>query len=241
MSACSKPRALAAAVCATSVADDRAPRQIRRSLCIGNRGSAGTGGVRRCRTAHPCPVAAADTRGARLPRSGGDGAARAGGFVRVPLGRRSLIGVVWDEAEDERGVELAADRLRTIDETLPLPPLASSLRRFVDRVAAYTMTPPGAVLRMSMSVVEALQPLRPRRLCTISPAGLAALADPGPGAPLTVDAPQGARNPARRPALGDHRCRSACRLRDGCRARPRQPRAGGGAPCSGGAARHSRA
>ena len=111
--------------------------------------------------------------------------------------RRSLIGVVWDEAEDERGVELAADRLRTIDETLPLPPLASSLRRFVDRVAAYTMTPPGAVLRMSMSVVEALQPLRPRRLCTISPAGLAALADAGPGPPLTRRAPQRARNPAR--------------------------------------------
>ena len=110
----------------------------------------------------------------------------AGGFVRVPLGRRSLIGVVWDEAEDERGVELAADRLRTIDETLALPPLASSLRRFVDRVAAYTMTPPGAVLRMSMSVVEALQPLRPRRLCTISPAGLAALADPNPAPPLTA-------------------------------------------------------
>ncbi len=104
--------------------------------------------------------------------------------MRVPLGGRSLIGVVWDETEEERGTELAADRLRTVREILPASPLASSLRRFVERVAAYTMTPRGAVLRMSMSVAEAFQPLRPRRLCTISEAGLVAL-DTNSGATLT--------------------------------------------------------
>ncbi len=116
-----------------------------------------------------------------------------GSFVRVPLGGRSLIGVVWDEPEDEEGTELAAERLRAVDEIMPLPPLASSLRRFVERVAAYTMASPGAVLRMSMSVAEALQPQRPRRLCAISPAGLAALADVSPGKPLTAAAPPRAR------------------------------------------------
>ncbi len=118
----------------------------------------------------------------------------AGSFVRVPLGGRSLVGVVWDEPEDERETELAVDRLRTVGETLPLPPLASSLRRFVGRVAAYTMAPPGAVLRMSMSVAEAFQPLRPRRLCTISPAGLAALADTKSRKAADCSAPPGARN-----------------------------------------------
>ena len=105
----------------------------------------------------------------------------AGSFVRVPLGGRSLVGVVWDGA----GEELPAERLKPIHEILTVPKLRPELRRFVERVAAYTMAPAGSVLRMAMSVPEALQPPRARRLCTASPAGLAALADPAPGKILT--------------------------------------------------------
>jgi len=105
----------------------------------------------------------------------------AGSFVRVPLGQRSLVGVVWDGTGDE----LPAARLKPILETLPAPKLRPELRRFVERVAAYTMAPPGAVLRMTMSAPEALEPPRPRRLCAASDAGLAALADPPPGKTLT--------------------------------------------------------
>src|SRR5271169_1572117 len=94
-----------------------------------------------------------------------------GSFVRVPLGRRNLIGVVWDGV----GGDLAANRLKPIAEVLPVGGMASDLRRFIERVAAYTMASPGAVLRMAMSVLEALQPPRPRRLCTASTAGLDAL------------------------------------------------------------------
>ena len=102
-----------------------------------------------------------------------------GRFVRVPLGRRNLIGVVWDGA----GGDLAANRLKPVAGVLPVGGMASDLRRFVERVAAYTMASPGAVLRMAMSVSEALQPPRPRRICTTTTAGLAALADAAP--PLT--------------------------------------------------------
>ena len=110
-----------------------------------------------------------------------------GSFVRVPLAGRNLVGVVWERsaAGDDR-TELAADRLKPIGETLPLPPLDAALRRFIDRVAAYTMASPGAVLRMAMSVPEALQPPRPRRLCAISAAGLAALAERAPATPLSA-------------------------------------------------------
>jgi primosomal protein N' (replication factor Y) len=96
-----------------------------------------------------------------------------GSFVRVPLGRRSLIGVVWDGG----GEQPPAERLKPVLEVLPIPPLPPELRRFVERVAAYTMAPPGSVLRMTMSVAEALRPLRPQRLCVASPVGVAALAD----------------------------------------------------------------
>jgi primosomal protein N' (replication factor Y) (superfamily II helicase) len=92
-----------------------------------------------------------------------------GSFVYVPLGQRSLAGVVWDGVGDE----LPEDRLKPIIETLPTPRLQPELRRFVERVAAYTMAPPGSVLRMTMSVPDALRTPRPRRLCAASPTGLA--------------------------------------------------------------------
>src|SRR5271166_4042340 len=90
----------------------------------------------------------------------------AGTFVRVPLGARSLVGVVWD---GEAG-ELPVERLKPFIEILPAPKLTAELRRFIERVAAYTMAPPGAVLRMAMSVPAALLPLRPRRLLAASTA-----------------------------------------------------------------------
>jgi primosomal protein N' (replication factor Y) (superfamily II helicase) len=93
-----------------------------------------------------------------------------GSFVRVPLGPRSLAGVVWDRDDEENGPALPPERLKPIREILPAPPLGAELRRFVERVAAYTMAPPGMVLRMAMSVPEALEAPRPRRLCVPAPA-----------------------------------------------------------------------
>src|SRR5690242_15825780 len=104
-----------------------------------------------------------------------------GAFVRVPLGQRSLAGVVWDGGRDDLPVE----RLKPIIEELPAPPLRPELRRFVERLAAYTMAPPGTVLRMTMGIPEALQPPRPRRLFSLSGAGAAALADPPSGMRLS--------------------------------------------------------
>jgi len=79
-----------------------------------------------------------------------------GDFVRVPLGRRRVAGVVW--GPDRAGV--AETKLKPIAETLAVPPLHDELRRFVDWVANYTLTAPGAVLRMTMSVPDALEPPR---------------------------------------------------------------------------------
>ena len=104
-----------------------------------------------------------------------------GTFVRVPLGQRRLAGVVWEGASDE----VPAERLKPVLESLPAARLGTELRRFVERVAAYTLTPPGAVLRMAMSVPEALEPPRPRRLFAASSDGLTALAAPPAGKRLS--------------------------------------------------------
>jgi primosomal protein N' (replication factor Y) len=77
-----------------------------------------------------------------------------GALVRVPLGRREVVGAVLGPGEGE--VEVA--RLKALTAVLPLPPLPSSLLALVDWVAAYTVQPRGAVLRMALSVPDALEP-----------------------------------------------------------------------------------
>ena len=76
-----------------------------------------------------------------------------GHFVVVPLGKRETVGVVWGEGTGE----VALEKLRDIAEVLPALPMADALRRFVDWVSAYTLAPPGPVLRMAMSVPSALE------------------------------------------------------------------------------------
>ena len=76
-----------------------------------------------------------------------------GAFVVVPLGKRETLGVVWGEGSGE----VPEAKLRDIIDVLPALPMAEALRRFVDWVSAYTLAPPGAVLRMAMSSPSALE------------------------------------------------------------------------------------
>ncbi|HTZ38009.1 MAG TPA: primosomal protein N' [Stellaceae bacterium] len=134
----------------------------------------------RLRVLLPVPLPAA------LDYRAPDGAAapQPGRFVRVMLGPRKLVGVVWDAAGGADA--LPEERLRPIVEPLPTPPLPDELRRFIDRVAGYTLAPPGMVLRMAMSSEAALLPPAPRRVCTITEAGAAALDRSPPPKALTA-------------------------------------------------------
>src|ERR1700688_2102532 len=84
-------------------------------------------------------------------------ALKAGDFVRVPLGSREAIGVVWGEASGE----VALGKLKAVAARLDAPPLPEAERRFIDWVAHYTLSPPGVVLRMAMSAARALEPPPP--------------------------------------------------------------------------------
>ncbi len=84
---------------------------------------------------------------------------RPGDFVRVPLGPREVTGVVWDALPD--GVEakpVDPKKLKAIASRFDAPPMPDVLRKFVDWVAAYTLSTPGAVLRLAMRVPQALDP-----------------------------------------------------------------------------------
>jgi primosomal protein N' (replication factor Y) len=90
-----------------------------------------------------------------------DQALAPGTLVEVPLGGRKIIGVVWDDAGE--GVAVDDSRLKPVERVLPVPGLPDATRRFIDWVAGYTLSPPGAVLRMAISVREAFEPPAPRR------------------------------------------------------------------------------
>jgi primosomal protein N' (replication factor Y) len=137
-------------------------------------GPEGRDGVgERLRVLLPLPLATALDY--RMPN--GEPRPEPGRFVRVRLGSRILVGVVW---EGEGGDGIAEDRVRPIAELLPTPPLPAELRRFIERVAGYTLTPPGMVLRMAMSIEAALLPPAPRRVCAITETGRAALTEAPP-------------------------------------------------------------
>ena len=77
-----------------------------------------------------------------------------GDFVRVPLGPSAMTGVVWGPGTGE--VDDA--RLKDVTATLDAPPMTSTAMRFVDWVAGYTLADRGSVLRLAVSVPEALDP-----------------------------------------------------------------------------------
>src|SRR5262245_59425431 len=103
------------------------------------------------------PVALDQAYSYRVP----DGMAlEPGDIVSVPLGPRAATAVVW--AENPKPNPRLDNRLKEIDEKLDVPPLKDELRRFVDWVSTYTLSPRGMVLRMGLRMGEHLGPARER-------------------------------------------------------------------------------
>lgn len=67
-----------------------------------------------------------------------------GDCVRVPLGPRETFGVVWSVSPS------GGDNLKPLIGKTALPPLSGPMRRFIQRVADYTLAPLGMVARMAL-------------------------------------------------------------------------------------------
>ena len=113
-----------------------------------------TAPIRRVHVLLPLPLASAYDY-AVPPQSETGEMIEVGDFVAVPLGRRTVIGVVWGEGSADPDNAVADSRLRPIAQRLPVPAMAEVTRRFVEWLADYTCAAPGAVLRMTMSVPAA--------------------------------------------------------------------------------------
>ena len=90
-----------------------------------------------------------------------------GDVVMVPLNRRAEVGVVWDtpvglpvDLATPPPPAVADAKLKPVAALLDVPRMPESLRRFVDWVAGYTLSPPGLVLAMALRT-NASQPVPP--------------------------------------------------------------------------------
>src|SRR4030088_2119709 len=91
------------------------------------------------------PVALDQTYSYRVPR---ELELKLGDIVAVPLGARQVVGVVWasDVIIDPR----LHNRMKDVELKLDYPPLKPELRKLVDWISDYTLSPRGMVLRMCL-------------------------------------------------------------------------------------------
>ena len=80
-----------------------------------------------------------------------------GDYVQVPLGNREVAAVVWEKSDEQ----VDPKKLRDVISKFECPPLNEKMRRLVDWVANYTVSPPGMVLKMVLRVPAALEPEPP--------------------------------------------------------------------------------
>lgn len=81
-----------------------------------------------------------------------------GDYVLVPLGPRAVHGVVWAVSDVS---DVPPARVKNILEKYDLPPMDPVMRQFIDWVARYNLAPKGAVLKMALSVPQALEMPQP--------------------------------------------------------------------------------
>ena len=94
-----------------------------------------------------------------------EGGVADGALVEVPLGPRRVPGVVWGEAAGDWPVE----RLRAVGRILDAPPLGDAFRDFLERAAAYTLTPLPAMLRLALRAPGLGEPPGERRVYALGP------------------------------------------------------------------------
>ena len=83
-----------------------------------------------------------------------------GSIVVAPLGPRQLLGAVWEPERLPSDAEVGDNRLRPLLAAAAVPPLREPLRRLIEWTADYYLSPPAAVLRMTLASTSALEGAR---------------------------------------------------------------------------------
>ncbi len=74
-----------------------------------------------------------------------DGGCSIGDYVQVPLGPRLVLGCIWGPGKGDFDIT----KVRPVHSVLDVAPMRQEMRDFLTRVAAYTLTPMSAMLRLA--------------------------------------------------------------------------------------------
>ncbi|GAA3868639.1 primosomal protein N' [Celeribacter arenosi] len=89
-----------------------------------------------------------------------EGGCGIGDFVEVPLGPRRVLGCVWGAGKG--GFDLS--KARSVSSILDIPPMREEMRSFLERVAAYTLTPMPSMLRLATRAPGLMNPPSMRKV-----------------------------------------------------------------------------
>ncbi len=93
-----------------------------------------------------------------------EGGLATGDFVEAPLGPRQVLGCVWGPGQGD----FPSEKLRAVSRKLDLAPMQPAMREFLERAAAYTMTPLTHMLRLATRVPALSDPPGARAVLTWS-------------------------------------------------------------------------
>ncbi|PTQ75806.1 primosomal protein N' [Celeribacter persicus] len=89
-----------------------------------------------------------------------EGGVELGAYVAVPLGPRKVLGCVWGAGAG--GFDLS--KARSVSSVLDVAPMREEMRLFLEKVAAYTLTPMPAMLRLATRAPGLMNPPSMRKV-----------------------------------------------------------------------------
>ena len=83
-----------------------------------------------------------------------EGGCKLGSFLILPLGKRKVLGVVWGPGEGN----YEHSKLRSAASVINVPPMSYTMRKFLEVVSDYTITPLNLILRLCTRVPDLTKP-----------------------------------------------------------------------------------
>ncbi len=76
-----------------------------------------------------------------------------GMYVSVPLGKKVIVGVVWDKTDDKK---IPLHKIKMAEEIHDFPPMKSDMIDTITFMSGYTLTPLGACLKLALPMPSAI-------------------------------------------------------------------------------------
>ena len=93
-----------------------------------------------------------------------EGGCQIGSFLLLPLGKRRVLGVVWGPGEGN----YERSKLRSALCVIDVPPMSYTMRKFLEGVSDYTVTPLNLILKLSTRVSQLHKPAVMQKVFHIS-------------------------------------------------------------------------